>query len=36
MTSTDEARQRAYYKSTAASYHERHVDAEEGEHDLAL
>ena len=36
MTSTDEARQRAYYQSTAASYHERHVDAEEGEHELAL
>jgi ubiquinone/menaquinone biosynthesis C-methylase UbiE len=36
MTTTDEARQRAYYQATAASYHERHVDAEEGEHDLAL
>ena len=36
MTSTDEARQRAYYQSTAASYHDRHVDGEEGEHDLAL
>ena len=36
MTSTDEARQRAYYQATAASYHDRHADGEEGEHDLAL
>jgi len=36
MSTTDEARQRAYYQATAASYHDRHVDGEEGEHDLAL
>jgi len=36
MTTTDEARQRAYYHATAASYHDPHVDGEEGEHDLAL
>jgi ubiquinone/menaquinone biosynthesis C-methylase UbiE len=35
MPPTDEARQRAYYQATAASYHERHV-GEQGEHDLAL
>ncbi len=31
----DEARQRAYYQATAASYHERHV-GEKDEHGLAL
>jgi ubiquinone/menaquinone biosynthesis C-methylase UbiE len=36
MTTTDESRQRAYYQATAASYHDRHVHGEEGEHDLAL
>ena len=36
MTSTAEARQRANYQSTAASYHDRHVDDEEGKHELAL
>jgi|688.fasta_scaffold16019_5 ubiquinone/menaquinone biosynthesis C-methylase UbiE len=35
MPSSDEARQRAYYQATAASYQERHV-GEQGEHDLAL
>lgn len=35
MNSTDESRQRAYYKATAASYHERHV-GEADEHALAL
>jgi hypothetical protein len=35
MPPTDEARQRAYYQATAASYHECHV-GEQGEHDLAL
>lgn len=32
---SDEARQRAYYQATAASYHERH-GGEKGEHALAL
>jgi ubiquinone/menaquinone biosynthesis C-methylase UbiE len=35
MPPTDEARQRAYYQATAASYHERHV-GEQDEHGLAL
>lgn len=35
MPPTDEARQRAYYQATAASYHESHV-GELGEHELAL
>jgi ubiquinone/menaquinone biosynthesis C-methylase UbiE len=35
MPPTDEARQRAYYQDTAASYHERHM-GEQGEHELAL
>jgi hypothetical protein len=26
MTTTDEARQRAYYQATTARYHDRHVD----------
>ncbi|MCS5694104.1 class I SAM-dependent methyltransferase [Cyanobium sp. FGCU-6] len=35
MPPSDEARQRAYYQATAASYHERHV-GELDEHGLAL
>ena len=35
MPLTDEARQRAYYQATAASYNERHV-GEQDEHGLAL
>ena len=35
MPSTDESRQRDYYKATAASYHARHV-GEQDEHGLAL
>lgn len=34
MSTTDEARQRAYYQATAAHYHDRRTD-EEGEHELA-
>ena len=36
MTTTDEARQRAYDQDTAESYHDRHGAGEEGEHELAL
>jgi ubiquinone/menaquinone biosynthesis C-methylase UbiE len=36
MTSTDEARQRAYNQATADYYHDRHVDGDESEHELAL
>ena len=35
MSSTDQSRQREYYRATAATYHERHV-AEQDEHGLAL
>jgi ubiquinone/menaquinone biosynthesis C-methylase UbiE len=35
MPPTDEARQRAYYQATAASYHERHM-GEQDEHGLGL